>query len=123
MISDGPGLEFGFTYAETDLGTMATGSAQTVETAIFVDYLAPGTHWIAAFADPYGALDELDETDNLTGWIPLVVEAPTYNLSLDGAFVTPGSDPDLNGGATLNLEFDVTNHSNLGPPITGSPPR
>ena len=129
VLSPEPFLIYGYGFYEFDLGTMETGTSQTLSLTLETRYLAPGTYYIGAIADfdgwpgpdgwpepgiINGFIEESDETDNLTGWHMIVVEEARYNLSLDAVFQTPGSDLDLNDGATLNLEFDITNSSNTG---------
>ena len=129
VMSPVPSLVYGYGFFEFDVGTMETGTSQTLSLTLQAGYFEPGTYYVGAIADfdgwpgpdgwpepgiINGYIEESDETDNLTGWHMIVIEAPSYNLSLDGAFMTPGTDLDLNGGALLNLEFDVTNHSNTG---------
>lgn len=99
-----------------DSGTasaLATGDSATLTATIPADSLAPGTYWVAVRADAGDALAEEDETDNLTQWVQITVEAPVSDFRLS-ASVDPTSDFELGNDAVIRVDYTLENVSTAG---------
>ena len=93
---------------------LASGTSATLTATIPADALPPGTYWVAIRVDAGDALAETDETDNLTDWVQITVEAPATDLVLTAA-VAPDSDTDLGlGGGTIAIDYTIENAGNTG---------
>ena len=103
-------------------GTLATGSQGSFIGALDTSGLAPGTYYVAAVADAGDTLTESDESDNMSGWIEIVIEPQVTDYALDSVEVLPTSDTNLNPdpaagiyGATIDVRHVVSNDGNTGP--------
>lgn len=101
------------TIDTAQLGALATGSSDSVSFTLDPGALQPGTYWVAVRVDSGDALTEEDETDNLTEWVQITVEAPSADLQLLSASVGDGSDLDLDGGARIEIDYVIQDASNM----------
>lgn len=112
VASDPNGASIIGSYGNVDLSAIATGG----NTPAIFDFdpgdLEPGTYWVAVRADSGNALTEEDETDNLTEWVEITVEAPTADLILHAAGLGDQTDLDLEDGGRIEIEYDIEDASN-----------
>lgn len=109
-------------FDATDTGVLTTGSTSSYTGQVDTSGLAAGTYWVAALADAGGALAESDETDNVSGWVQIVVEDQRNDFAMDSVDVLPTSDLNLNTdplspgtpAGWLDLTLTATNDSNVG---------
>ncbi|MEP5759346.1 MAG: cellulose binding domain-containing protein [Litoreibacter sp.] len=96
-----------------DLVGLATGAQQGVSFDIDASDLEPGTYWVAVRADSDDALNEESETDNLSEWVEITVEAPVSDLKLTSVGIGDRSDLDLEGGGAIEINYSIVDASNV----------
>ncbi|MDQ2089965.1 CARDB domain-containing protein [Marimonas arenosa] len=92
---------------------LATGTSQTLAASIPAGSLEPGVYWVAVRVDSGDTLAEENETDNLTQWVQITVEAPVADFRLS-ASVDPASDFELGNDAPIQIDYTLENISNTG---------
>lgn len=96
-------------------GAIVTGDSDIYAVSIPADALPPGTYWVAVRVDATGALEEEDETDNLTDWVQITVEEPVADLRIASATINAASDTDLGyGGGQILVDYAIANVGNTG---------
>ena len=103
------------TFGTTQTGALPTGSLAAFSDTLDTTGLAPGTYYVAAVADAEDVLAESDETDNVTQWTAITIQAQVSDYALSDVQVLAGSDLDIGGGARLDVAYTVTNDSKTGP--------
>lgn len=71
-------------FGSATTGPLASGESISLSGSFLTEGLGAGTYYIAAVADSGGSLAESDETDNVTDWIAITVEAQEKNLTASG---------------------------------------
>lgn len=91
-------------FGAQSAGVFAIGTETTFSATLDTTGFEAGTFYIAAVADSTATLSESDETDNVTQWIEVTVEAQSFNLAasnltVSNTVITPMQD----AGVSWNL--------------------
>jgi hypothetical protein len=111
VIATSPDMNAVVDTGETvNTSALNSGDAVTLSASFAGDTLAPGTYYLAVVVDDGNALDESNETDNVTNWVAFTVAEPEQNLSATGLSL---SDVELDPGESLTASWTISADGNL----------
>lgn len=91
-----------------------TGNAAALNLDILSEWLAPGTYFIAAEVDGANAIEETDESDNLSGWTEITVPETDLDLAVtDVQIRTDQPWVNLSEGEVFGYDATVENLGNV----------
>lgn len=95
-------------------GATFTGNTAALDLGLNTDGLAPGTYYVAAEVDGANAIEETDETDNLSGWTEIIVPEAVLDLAvMEVQMLTDQPWVNLTEGEPFGYEATLENLGNV----------